>query len=138
MVKAARARACDALRHACNEQAFSPAAAATAAAQGEAGAGGDGGGGDRGASEAIAVAVVAELLPLVLSLAGTTVEGARCLRSLFAAKGGVGEAAQAAVLSGGRGGRSEAAGGIRAIIGLLVRRYPLVAKVCCRCARRRC
>ena len=159
VVRAARARACDALRHACKEQALSstdPAAAAAAAttataaaaatATDQEAAAATGGGGESGPRPAGAAGaagddggpgvdgVIGRLFPLVLSLAGITVEGARCLCALFAGQGGVGEAARAAVLMppGGSGGgdaaaAAAAAGGtgiraeIRAVVCLLVR-----------------
>ncbi|CAM9366645.1 unnamed protein product [Ectocarpus sp. 8 AP-2014] len=131
-VKTARARACDALRHACSELAPSSSSAPAAARDpGNPTGGGGGGGGD--SAEAgpggnvtagggkLDVEAVAEVFPLVLPLAGTTLEGARCLRAMFAARGGVGEAAQAAVLRRGVVGDAggAGAGGIGAIVAML-------------------
>lgn len=138
-VKAARARACDALRHACSE--LSPSSSVPAAAR-DPGVPTGGGGGDDSAEAGpggdvtagggkLDVEAVAEVFPLVLSLAGTTLEGARCLRAMFAARGGVGEAAQAAVLRGGVVGDAggAGAGGIGAIVAMLVRTPRQVVRV---------
>lgn len=71
---------------------------------------------------------IAELVPLVLSLAGT-LEGARCLRVMVGAKDGVGEAVQSAILrEGGNrttavkgGGGGDAALGVGVVVYMLVR-----------------
>ncbi|CAN0026180.1 unnamed protein product [Scytosiphon promiscuus] len=151
IVRAARSGACDALRHAWAADSSSRAtikrktavvssASLTAPPPPlEDDAAGDGGGGGRASSRLSGgsegggsfVDAIAELFPLVLSLAGTTVEGARCLCAMFAAGGGVGEAAWAAAL-GGSGGAvrakgdgsavgaaAAAAGGIRTIVSML-------------------
>lgn len=129
VVKAARARACDALRHACSEP--SPSSSSAPAAARDQGVPSDGSDASAKAGPGTVVTAgggkldveaVAGVFPLVLSLAGTTLEGARCLHAMFAARGGVGEAAQAAALRRGVvDAEGAGAGGIGAIVAMLVR-----------------
>ena len=130
VVRAARARACIALRHACKEQSFSPASAAAVAAattardeDQDASAGGSREASPGAADVGDGSGVIKKLFPLVLSLAGTTVEGARCLCALFAGRGGVGEVARAQVFRppGASGSGEAVSSRIRAVVCLLVR-----------------